>query len=100
MTTGEAADYLKPIMKSASISNYKKALKMALECMDKQTQKKAIVKDGNCWCAGCLAFLAYSSERGKPNYCPMCGQAACYPDEEEGGKENAKCKSNKVRGEK
>lgn len=82
MTTGEAADYLRPIMNSASLSHYRQALKLALECLDKQTQKRAIVKNGHYWCAGCGAFLALSFERGKPDYCSMCGQAACYPDEE------------------
>ena len=94
MTVKDAADYLRPIMKSASISNYKKALKMALESLNKQKPKRAIVKNGHYWCAGCGAFLALSYERGKPNYCSMCGQAACYPDEEGKEKKNAECKSD------
>lgn len=94
MTVKDAADYLRPIMNSASLSHYRQALKLALECLDKQTQKKAIVIGVHYWCAGCGALLASSFERWKPDYCSMCGQAACYPDEEEGEKENAKCKSN------
>ena len=78
MTYEEAIERIKCILKNNSFTKAdKNALKLAIKALEKQIPKKPYWEYGGCHCKSC-GLDVLSDE----NFCPLCGQAIDWEDDE------------------
>lgn len=86
MTRGEAADYLRPIMESASLPNYQAALRLAVEALeelvnlqDLHRRQKPVRMDWKYWagCGFCHRITNKGADAAGCSFCPVCGRPLC-----------------------
>ena len=94
MTTEEAIELIENDLKLYSkdlSSKYKNGLRMAISALEKQIPKKPYIqqddRNNDCLeCPSCDSFIGYEydcrDEHYQINYCPCCGQAIDWSEEE------------------
>lgn len=99
MTREEAADYLRPIMESATLTRYQEALRLAVEALegraDKSARRGAGTLDRSRWegcefcqtelpeqgpCVSACNSFNIGNKRYMPKFCPVCGRPLTAAD--------------------
>lgn len=77
-----AREYARGMKEANTQAHFDMFIDIAIECIEKQTPKKPIINLWDEWCECPVCDGIVTIEETKLNYCPDCGQAIDWSDNE------------------